>query len=322
MRLHVNSRDGPTALRALPTPGDGAHSIDHFRFRQTTDKHRFSLLVEANKTLAACSDQAEARSVAARLAVSGALSDYCFVDLIEVPGLSKHANGGGDSIDRLALIRTPGEEGIGEGFRELGCSYLYSTNRSHGTPRALRTGRPELVSKEIGEGLLEDIACDKEHLRILRRLDPGSYMCVPLRVDRETIGAMGFVSASAVGRYGEEDLALAEGLAGCVSLAMVATLRRLSAFDLAQELARFVKQAPQAANPPIPKEAPKLSPRQTEMLVLLDRGASASVAAQKMGISEETVRSHTRSIRRAFGACSKQEALEKARELGLLPPLP
>lgn len=185
------------------------------------------------------------------------------------------------------------------------------------------TGRPELVPEGTDdEGLLEALACDEGHLRILRRLSPVSCMCVPMRTEHEVIGAMGFVSSSAHCRYCEEDLALAVGLAGCVTLAMVATLRHLSAFDLAQELARFVKQTHQAVGPPVRAEASRLSPRQMEVLTLLDQGASASAAARKLGISEQTVRSHTRAIRRAFGVCSKQEALEEARELGLLPPLP
>lgn len=67
-----------------------------------------------------------------------------------------------------------------------------------------------------------------------------------------------------------------------------------------------------------PVTAPRLTPRQTEVLGLLADGVPAKVIAVRLGVAEITVRNHIRGILRELGAHSQLEALAKARRYRLL----
>jgi PAS domain S-box-containing protein len=58
---------------------------------------------------------------------------------------------------------------------------------------------------------------------------------------------------------------------------------------------------------------PQLTPRQTEILRLLQRGRSTDQIAQELKISKETVRNHIRDLLRALGAKSRLEAVALSR---------
>ena len=61
-----------------------------------------------------------------------------------------------------------------------------------------------------------------------------------------------------------------------------------------------------------------LTPRQLEVLHLLDHGLSTPQIAGRLGISIETVRNHIRAILIALGTHSQLEAIAKARRLQLV----
>ncbi len=63
-----------------------------------------------------------------------------------------------------------------------------------------------------------------------------------------------------------------------------------------------------------------LSPRQLQVLVLIARGASNEQAAQCLGISAETVKTHVKHALDALGAVSRAEAVATAFCRGLLRP--
>lgn len=67
-----------------------------------------------------------------------------------------------------------------------------------------------------------------------------------------------------------------------------------------------------------PEAAPRLTPRQAQILSMLDAGMTASRVALELGLSEHTVRGHIKDLLKAFGVGSQLEALARARELGLL----
>jgi DNA-binding NarL/FixJ family response regulator len=54
---------------------------------------------------------------------------------------------------------------------------------------------------------------------------------------------------------------------------------------------------------------PQLTPRQAEVLELLERGRSTTQIAQDLHLSSETVRNHIRHILKAVGAHSRLEAV-------------
>jgi PAS domain S-box-containing protein len=69
---------------------------------------------------------------------------------------------------------------------------------------------------------------------------------------------------------------------------------------------------------PAPRPHPMLTPRQNEVLHLLDDGLSTDQIAAELHLSKETVRNHIRHVLRALGAHSRLEAVALARGQGLL----
>jgi DNA-binding CsgD family transcriptional regulator len=64
--------------------------------------------------------------------------------------------------------------------------------------------------------------------------------------------------------------------------------------------------------------APRLTPRQLEVLRLLAEGKPAKQIARELWLSEATVRNHIRAILRELEAHSQLEAVSKARRRGLV----
>ena len=86
---------------------------------------------------------------------------------------------------------------------------------------------------------------------------------------------------------------------------LVHTMRELSA------------ARPDATQPDARREV-ALSPRQHEVLELLDEGLRARDIALRLGISETTVRNHVRAILRRLGCHSQLEAVAEARRRGII----
>jgi PAS domain S-box-containing protein len=64
--------------------------------------------------------------------------------------------------------------------------------------------------------------------------------------------------------------------------------------------------------PPLP-ELPHLTPRQSEVLRMLEHGRSTRQIAQELHLSPETVRNHIRHVLRALGVHSRLEAVTSVR---------
>jgi PAS domain S-box-containing protein len=64
---------------------------------------------------------------------------------------------------------------------------------------------------------------------------------------------------------------------------------------------------------PAPPPHPHLTPRQTDVLRLLERGYSTGQIAETLHLSRETVRNHVRGILRALGVHSRLEAVAVGR---------
>ena len=263
-------------------------------------ERRFVFLAEANEVLSASTDLSTVPTTAARLAVP-ALADWCFVEVMEDGGI----------VGRLGVAHAdPGKENLAADLKRR---YPLDPNAAHGTPRVIRTGRPELVP-EVDETILAEI----DQPEVLHKLNPKSYLCVPLRVGGRTLGAIGLISTTSERCYGEEDLALAEGLAHGVALAIDNARHHLSEAELARELVRRASQDRKVVSPPRHENAPTLTPRQTEVLELLSSGRSTREIGRELYLSEATVRNHIRALLQAFGAHSQLEVLARAREMGVL----
>ncbi len=68
-----------------------------------------------------------------------------------------------------------------------------------------------------------------------------------------------------------------------------------------------------------PEPHPHLTPRQTEVLRMLERGRSTEQIAGELQLSVETVRNHIRAILRALGVHTRLEAVAVARRAHIVP---
>ena len=74
----------------------------------------------------------------------------------------------------------------------------------------------------------------------------------------------------------------------------------------------------QSANAAARTDGGELSERELDVLRLLRGSLSESEIASELYVSHNTVHSHTRSIYRKLGVSSRAEAVERARQLGLV----
>jgi PAS domain S-box-containing protein len=72
-------------------------------------------------------------------------------------------------------------------------------------------------------------------------------------------------------------------------------------------------QVTDVAEEPVPHPELRLTPRQSEVLALLERGRSTEQIADELHLSRETVRNHVRHMLRAIGVNSRLEAVAAAR---------
>lgn len=90
-------------------------------------------------------------------------------------------------------------------------------------------------------------------------------------------------------------------------------------------LAAFAGEACQGSSPmpldvtPVPTGAMSLTPRELELLVLIDQRLTIQEIAERLVISTNTVKRHTANIYAKLGAGNRREACARARDLGLMP---
>lgn len=272
--------------------------------RAKAARRRFVFLAEANAVLSTSMNHATTLETAARLAVP-AIADWCFVDITEPDGTIRRVTVAHAEREKEALAR------------ELHTNYALDPSASHGTSKVLRTGGSELI-EQVSWEVLGGIARDAGHLEVLRRLDPGSYICVPLQVRGHLLGAVGLLTAESKRRYGSDDVILAEGLARCVALALDNARQQGRNIEVARELVQEGEQGQRTTISPEPRKTSTLTARQLEVLGLLSGGRSAKEIANSLSVSHETARNHIRAVLRALGAHSQLEAVSRARALGII----
>jgi PAS domain S-box-containing protein len=199
----------PFELTITRIAGEGPPAFTGY-VRDITARRRYeersALLAEAGETLTASLDLETTLRSLADLCVPQ-LADWCAIDLLR-PDERR--------LERMAVAHLdPDKQALGY---ELQARYPTDLRAPEGLPKAIRIGRSELF-EVVSDDLLEAVAQDAEHLRILRQLGIGSGMVVPLRARGRTFGAM-VLAAESGRRFAAPDLAFAEELARRAALAI------------------------------------------------------------------------------------------------------
>jgi len=78
---------------------------------------------------------------------------------------------------------------------------------------------------------------------------------------------------------------------------------------------------PRTDGPDVPAGMPELSDRQRQVLALIVAGLPNKMIAERLGVTEATVKFHVTAVMRGFGAASRTQLLIRAAQRGLRLPL-
>ncbi|MFL5824928.1 MAG: GAF domain-containing protein, partial [Thermoleophilaceae bacterium] len=134
-------------------------------------------------------------------------ADLAAIDVLEDSGVPRRLGArvhgpGGAEVQQALLQRKP-----------------TTADARSGTTSDAASGRPKLL-REVPDSALSAIAAGEEDLALLRSLELGSVIFVPLRARGRSFGALGVALRNDRRRYDEDDLRFAEILAGRVGLAL------------------------------------------------------------------------------------------------------
>ena len=164
-----------------------------------------SFLLQATRLLARSLDVETTLESVARLSLPH-LGSWCMVDLCE-----------GDQMRRLAIIHPdPKAQSLAD---ELLTGWPPLRDDPLGVPSVVRTRESQIVFPVTDEMLI-DAARSPENLEILRALEIGSFMSIPLHARDQVLGAITYVSPNHGDSFSESDLALAEDLATRCAIAI------------------------------------------------------------------------------------------------------
>ncbi|MCA1679651.1 MAG: SpoIIE family protein phosphatase, partial [Actinobacteria bacterium] len=194
------------------------------RLRAEQAERRAAFLAGAGAALSSSLDPEATLERVAELAVPE-LADWCIVDVVA----------DGRPLRRVA-VATSDEEKRELAF-EIARRYRLDRATEGGMAKALGSGEPELIP-EVSKELLETLAQDRDHLRMLLEMGLVSAMFVPLRARGRPVGAIALGAADSGRRFGREDLKTAEDLASRAATAIDNARLYRSRSDIASTLQR------------------------------------------------------------------------------------
>ena len=173
--------------------------------------------------------------------------------------------------------------------------------------RLARELRPDLVLMDLAMPALDGIAATA----VIRRELPETEVLVltSLLQDHAVVsairaGAIGYLHKDTNGA--ELRRAIKAAAAGQVQLSPAA----------AEWLLREMRSGQESSGT---DAAPALTPRERDVLRLLARGLSTRAIAAELGVGENTVKSHTRTLLAKLGVHSRTQGVIEAQRLGLVP---
>lgn len=220
--LNISPLRGPTG----EIVGASALIYDISEWKRRAETQSF--LAEASRLLAYNVDHAQSFAEIAALTLLR-IADGCTVEIVDAAG----------TLNQIAVAhRTPEKVDLRHEMRRL---YPADADSRAVPRRVLRTGRSELIP-DVSDRLLENIAEDTEHLRLLRELGTRSMIVVPLRVRDRPIGTIMLENGKSSRRFDGADLALAEDLAGRASLAIENSMLDTSEHEARREAERSAER--------------------------------------------------------------------------------
>jgi PAS domain S-box-containing protein len=151
---------------------------------------------EAGSSLASSLDyEATLQSLASLIVPT--LADYCMIDIADDGTTRRVATAHYDTALNELLRST---------------KQLPAELHWHPSEEVIRTGKAQLYPA-LSQEQREEMAVNAEHLKLLDKLNPGSYMLVPLTARGHTFGAITFAGVDGRRRFDQDDLRLAEDLA-------------------------------------------------------------------------------------------------------------
>lgn len=193
---------------------------------------RLEFLLEASRLLSGSLDLQSTLDQLCRL-VAPRLADWCVVDLLDEDRSLNLAAAADADPAKAALLRR---------MRRL---YPPDPSR-HPAYRALRTGQPQVVTR-VDEAYLAQAARSRNHLRLLRTMANGSFVCVPLGEAGRYLGALTFGYAAGGRLLGADEVRLAEELGRRAGSAISNALLYQEALDAKGKLHRALSAARMAA---------------------------------------------------------------------------
>jgi signal transduction histidine kinase len=165
-------------------------------------------LADASRQLGLSIDWQQTLERVAKLAVPF-LADWCAVTMVGGDGRPQNLVCEADDPARAAVMAD---------FKDR---YPVDLSAAHGVGRVLRTGAPELSSEITPEDFVLEADAGAEVRRAaVRQLGLKSFIAVPLLSRDRVAGAIALAVADGPRRYDEEDLRLAQALAGRCAVAL------------------------------------------------------------------------------------------------------
>jgi PAS domain S-box-containing protein len=198
-------------LSAAPVPGPtGTVETAVVTYADVTDRiraqERETFLARASEVLASSLDYERTVQAVADLAVP-TFADWCVVQMAAGDGAPR----------RIAVAhRDPAKVALAIRLQE---EYPADPDASTGASAVLRTGRTEHVS-DIPLEAVDAAARDDRHREMLRSLSLRSYISVPLIAAGRILGVLTLVASETERRFGSDDVAFAENLAGRAAAAI------------------------------------------------------------------------------------------------------
>lgn len=185
-----------------------AISIFHDLTERIEAEQRVAFLAEAGARLGMSLDERETLDAVTQIAVQG-LADWAVVYMPDADGATLH---------RLAFAHR--EYSRMDLVRELEERFPPTSTGRSTIWQVLESATPRLAP-DISDAVLQHVAEDADHLRILRELQLISGLYAPLQVRGRTIGVLAlFTSAESGRRLNQEDLAVTQEIARRLALAV------------------------------------------------------------------------------------------------------